>query len=77
MVDLSKTRRKIEDIPSDSGKVVDTIAGALLRTFEPTNSHDGGGSEGAAISRKIQRQIRALVVVAVGAIAILRGVFQE
>ena len=33
MVNLSKTRRKIEDIPSDNGKVVDTIAGALLRTL--------------------------------------------
>ena len=37
MVDLSKPRRKIEDIPSDNGKVVDTIAGALLRTFVRLN----------------------------------------
>jgi hypothetical protein len=40
MVDLSKTRRKIEDIPSDNGKVVDTIAGALLRTFVRLNELD-------------------------------------
>jgi len=37
MVDLSKTRRKIEDIRSDNGKVVDTIAGGLLRTFVRLN----------------------------------------
>ena len=40
MVDLSKPRRKIEDIPSDNGKVVDTIAGALLRTFVRLNELD-------------------------------------
>jgi hypothetical protein len=32
-VDLGITRRKIEDLPSDGGKIVDTLAGALLRTF--------------------------------------------
>jgi len=40
MVDLSNTRRRIEDIPSDNGKVVDTIAGALLRAFVRLNELD-------------------------------------
>ena len=40
MVDLSKTRRKIEDIPSGNGKVVDTIAGPLLQTFVWLNELD-------------------------------------
>ena len=40
MVDLSKTHRKIEDIPSDGGKVVDTIARLLLRIFVRLNDVD-------------------------------------
>jgi hypothetical protein len=32
-VTSSLGRRRLEDLPSDGGKVVDTLAGALLRVF--------------------------------------------
>jgi hypothetical protein len=51
MVDLSKTRRKIEDIPSDNAKVVDTIAGALLRAFVRLNELDQANARSAAGSQ--------------------------
>jgi len=31
MPDLSVARRRIEDLPSDGGQVVDTLSGAILR----------------------------------------------
>ena len=33
MPDLNLTRRRIEDLPSDGGQVVDTLSGAVLRFF--------------------------------------------
>jgi len=33
MIDLTRSQRKIEGIPSDNGRTVDMIAGALLRIF--------------------------------------------
>jgi hypothetical protein len=33
MVDLAASKRRVEDLPSDSGRVVDTLAGAALRIF--------------------------------------------
>ena len=61
MVDLSKPRRKIEDIPSDNGKVVDTIAGALLRTFVRLNELDQANvrlNRRVAVLEGLQRQTR-------------------
>jgi hypothetical protein len=31
--DLTRTIRKLEDLPSDGGRAVDTLGGGLLRTF--------------------------------------------
>jgi len=61
MVDLRKTRRKIEDIRSDNGKVVDTIAGALLRTFVRLNELDQANvrlNRRVAVLEGLQRQTR-------------------
>jgi hypothetical protein len=32
---LARSARKLEDLPSDDGRVVDTLAGAILRVFCP------------------------------------------
>jgi hypothetical protein len=32
-MDLAATVRKVEELPSDGGKIVDTLAGAVLRVF--------------------------------------------
>jgi hypothetical protein len=34
---LARSQAKIEDLPSDGGRVVDTLAGALLRVFVRLN----------------------------------------
>ena len=62
MVDLSKTRRKIEDFPSDNGKVVDTIAGALLRAFVRLNELDQANARlgrRVAVLEELQLQTRS------------------
>ena len=62
MVDLSKTRRKIEDFPSDNGKVVDTIACALLRAFVRLNELDQANARlgrRVAVLEELQLQTRS------------------
>jgi hypothetical protein len=39
-MDLSGSQRKIEDLPSDGGKIVDVLAGGLLRVFARLNQLD-------------------------------------
>jgi hypothetical protein len=34
---LARSARKLEDLPSDDGRVVDTLAGAILRVFARLN----------------------------------------
>ena len=34
---LARSQAKIEDLPSDGGRVVDTLAGAILRVFARLN----------------------------------------
>ena len=34
---LARSQAKVEDLPSDGGRVVDTIAGAMLRVFVRLN----------------------------------------
>jgi hypothetical protein len=34
---LARSARKLEDLPSDGGRVVDTLAGAMLRVFVRLN----------------------------------------
>jgi hypothetical protein len=34
---FAQTRRKLEDLPSDDGRAVDTLAGAVLRIFARLN----------------------------------------
>jgi hypothetical protein len=33
VVDLASSQRRVQDLPSDNGKIVDVIAGALMRIF--------------------------------------------
>ena len=47
--DLARSARKLEDLPSDGGQAVDTLAGALLRVFLRLNEQE------AAIARLTRR----------------------
>jgi hypothetical protein len=50
---LATSARKLEDLPSDGGAVVDTISGALLRVFVRLNQAE------AALTR-LSRRVAAL-----------------
>jgi hypothetical protein len=50
---LARSARKLEDLPSDGGAAVDSLAGALLRTFIRLNELE------AALAR-VTRRVAAL-----------------
>jgi hypothetical protein len=51
--DFASTIRKLEDLPSDGGRAVDTIAGALLRIFIRLNEIE-------AAQARLGRRVAAL-----------------
>jgi hypothetical protein len=48
--DLARAARRIEELPTDDGSVLDTIAGAILRIFVRINQLEG---ENARLSRRL------------------------